>query len=139
MKRLVRPIYNLEPLCPPENNQSHSAFSLPKFDPLKLRSTFCALENAVRQACQIHKFLRQNNSAQGLAESNSSELNSLLDRLQMTVSQIPLCTPGGNSLVWVMFVAASSSTKLDHAAFFTSRLAELMRRFGFDDTGDIML
>lgn len=66
------------------------------------------------------------------SDASPKELELLLDRLRSTVIAIPPFAPGENSLVWVLFVAASKSSATEHCSFFTLRLVELLRRVNHD-------
>lgn len=141
MKIFVHPLYRFETLDSVEKQQPRQLLSLKPFDRSKLYNIFSSLESAMAQACHIYNLTHLASSVQSTRERTVSSdlLNPLLDRLEMTIKEIPPFTPGENSLVWILFVAASKSIRLEHAAFFTSRLRELMPRVGYDDRREIFL
>ncbi|KAL3465838.1 hypothetical protein BJX64DRAFT_251997 [Aspergillus heterothallicus] len=123
LKRLVYPVYQFE------IQQMKAAGSLVSNDPTSTCRVFTLIQSAVTQACTLYT-LSFTDSGQ---ESSLSEINILLDGIKSTASQVPEYALGENSLVWVYSTAMSKSTQPDHQAFFTSRLAELLRRLGYDD------
>ncbi|KAE9370972.1 hypothetical protein N431DRAFT_485060 [Stipitochalara longipes BDJ] len=103
--------------------------------PLKMCDIFASIENATAQACSVYNLRPALDHHESIPRSNasSSEIDILLDTLRTTVNNVPPFTPGENSLVWVYSIAASRSSRPEHCAFFTSRLAELLRRIGHQD------
>ncbi|GAD91484.1 conserved hypothetical protein [Paecilomyces variotii No. 5] len=131
MKRLVHPLYQFGVPRGDESQQLSSMSSLATIDSARLEEIFSSLESAVAQACRIHTLT---STGQNMGQTATPEvLDPLLARLKVTISKIPPFTPGENSLVWTLFVAAAKSTKPEHTAFFTSRLAELLRRTGYEN------
>lgn len=151
---LVHPLYQLETLGSVEKYQSAQVLPSKRFDRSKLCDIFSSLESAMAQACHIYTLTTNipqachiytltpkkcsAQSTNGLA-APSVPIDTLLDRLKTTVTEIPPYTPGEESLVWILLVAASRSTKFEHAAFFTSQLTELMSRIGYDNSGRMFL
>ena len=55
----------------------------------------------------------------------------VLGQLRQTVARMPPSTAGGNSLVWVYFIAAAHCSTDDDRQFFTNRLVEIYNITGW--------
>lgn len=58
---------------------------------------------------------------------------STLQHLKTLVSQVPPCTAGGNSMVWVYFIGAAESDTLENHKFFTSCLVDIYNCTGWEN------
>jgi hypothetical protein len=56
-----------------------------------------------------------------------------LRRVRDLVSHVHPCTAGGNSLVWVYFIAAADSDTAELRAFFTARLQDIYNATGWSN------
>ncbi|KAL2852941.1 hypothetical protein BJY01DRAFT_83150 [Aspergillus pseudoustus] len=124
LKRLVYPVYQFE-----SRQAKATRCLLTSNDPKIMCRIFSLIQSAVVRACTLYNFL----SIDTEQTSATSEINLILDDIKSTASRVPEYSLGENSLVWVYQIAISKSTQPDHQAFFTSRLAELLRRIGYDD------
>jgi hypothetical protein len=134
IKALVHPLYKFSQAYDPSKRSFGQTELLPRV-PLKVCDIFASIEGAMAQACSIYNLRPSLDPRERIVGSStfSSEMNILLDSLRSTVNGVPPFAPGENTLVWVYSVAASRSTRPEHCAFFTSRLAELLRRIGHQD------
>jgi hypothetical protein len=121
-----------------EEGESGASRSVGSFDSMGLCQMFSSLEKAMGQACQIYNLPPTGNSSLHSHEidQSSEDLDTLLAQLAQTVRNIPPYALGENSLAWVYYVAASKSTQMDHSAFFTSRLVDLLHRMGYNDVNE---
>jgi len=133
IKALVHPLYSFSQVYDSSKRSFGQTDLLPRVQ-LKMCDIFASIESAMAQACSIYNLRPSLNPERVLGSStSSSEMDNLLDSLRSTVNGVPPFAPGENTLVWVYSVAASRSTNPEHSAFFTSRLAELLRRIGHQD------
>jgi hypothetical protein len=134
IKALVHPLYKFSQAYDPSKKSFGQTELVPRVQ-LKVCDIFASIEGAMAQACSIYNLRPSLNPHETILESRtySSEIDTLLESLRSTVNGVPPFAPGENTLVWVYSVAASRSTRPEHCAFFTSRLAELLRRIGHQD------
>ncbi|KAH8820698.1 hypothetical protein F5884DRAFT_745045 [Xylogone sp. PMI_703] len=138
LKALVHPLYQFtQSYNPTKKMISSGNLTHPPLSHSKLYDIFAILESATAQACSIYSYKGSPSSAEN-AGTSTTELDLLLDNLQSTTTDIPPYAPGENSLAWVYSIALSRSTLPKHCAFFNSRLAELLRRIGYQNISDYL-
>ncbi|KIW65811.1 hypothetical protein PV04_08034 [Phialophora macrospora] len=86
------------------------------------RRTVAAVVEAGRLCLHIH-----GSRALGCRASHAATLR----RVRDLISHVHPCTAGGNSLVWVYFIAAADSDTDELRAFFTARLQDIYNATGW--------
>lgn len=136
MRSLIHPIYHFQTSL--QTGEGSDSGSRTK----KISEIFVKLDKATTLACEIHSLASTQVSEQGVdartTENALRRLDDLLDGLKTIVSSIPPFSLGENGLVWVCSIAASSSQKEHHKAFFASHLAQLLRRTGHPDIKGVL-
>jgi hypothetical protein len=136
IKTLVHPLYKFtEGYNPFTKSFKSTKFLRSPCNHAKMCDIFASIESTTAQACSIYNLISAYDHHESVSRLSTSlsELNTLLNALTSTVSNIPPFALGENSLVWVYSVAASQSSRPEHCVFFTSQLAELLRRVGHQD------
>lgn len=141
MKHLITPLYRMSSSQAPANKirfpqaQEHllSQRQLIIPDAARLCNMFSALQNATAQAVKIYRLSRMDDEHHTDQKSLRDKQNKLLDALQSTIDDVPPFTLGENALVWALYTAAMSSTRMAHRIFFTSKLAAILERVELDE------
>ncbi|CAH0027617.1 unnamed protein product [Clonostachys rhizophaga] len=136
MRTLIHPIYHFQTSL--QTGEGSDPGSRTK----KISEIFVKIDTATTLACEIHSLASTRIFEQGVdettAENALKRLDDLLDGLRTIVSSIPPFSLGENGLVWVCSIAASTSQKEHHKAFFASHLAQLLRRTGHPDIKGVL-
>ncbi|EHK18830.1 uncharacterized protein TRIVIDRAFT_66857 [Trichoderma virens Gv29-8] len=93
----------------------------------RILSIFKAIEEAIKQACNIY-------SSHILHNAPPANIEETLDNLKITVDGIPAYAPGENSLAWVYFIAAAESSAPAKRNFFSKKLMGIFERGAFTNT-----